>query len=239
MKKLICSFLIVVIIICPLASCTSESLLKTNSSHLLLQACVHYSVPGFYQSDLKGNSADVVEVDDFGRTLVSFEGYNRFTDKDECVYVICQAYSDSTIYFYEDANYAWMSEPTFNLDDLKKENDWNCELNMLKCSARPIRVSFDLNLVKDFTFPDFSSNRFYYSLSITYGISKDSIASAINCDWDGHGHLLYALRLNNGEAYFCIVDTEYNTYAAGIESFYDCKDVIRQLKSDSNWHYGS
>ena len=53
MRKTLCLFLIV-IFIPHLTACQSDKLLQTDSPHLLLTACVYYSVPGFYQSDLKG-----------------------------------------------------------------------------------------------------------------------------------------------------------------------------------------
>ena len=157
MKKIFCSFLMVIFILFQLVSCQSEKLLQTNSDHLLLTACVYYSVPGFYQSDLKGASADIVETDDYGRTLVYFEGYNWLTNKNECVYVICQKYSNSTIYFYENNNYTWMHESITDIDNLKKENDWNSNIDESKFSSRRINVSFDLHLVNDSPFTDFSN----------------------------------------------------------------------------------
>ena len=238
MKRLFCVVIIIIMFLFPLTSCKAESLLKTNSPHLLLTACVYYSVPGFYQFDLKGNCAEVVDVDDYGRTLVSFEGYNWLTGKQEIVYVVCQKYNDSTIYFYEDSNYTWSSKSIVNLETLKKENDWNSVIDESKFSARRINVSFDLCLVNDSPFLDFSNERFYLSLSEICDISRETVASVAYCDWDGQNQALYLIVLNNDEKLFCIVDVEYNIFTAKIDDPYNFSDAMRSLKQKSNWFYG-
>ena len=116
MKKLFCLFLTVVFLL-SFTSC--EKLLETNAPHLLQPACVYYSVPGFYQLDLKGVQTEVIETDDYGRTLLYQKKHSRLTDKEEGVYVICQKQSNSTVYFYEDINYAWENE-SLDLEKLKK-----------------------------------------------------------------------------------------------------------------------
>lgn len=238
MRKTLCLFLIV-IFIPHLTACQSDKLLQTDSPHLLLTACVYYSVPGFYQSDLKGVRAGVVEVDDYGRTLVCFERHNYLTDKNECVYVICQRYSDSTIYFYENINYTWVSESIVDLENLKKLNDWNSEINESKFSFRRINVSFDLCLVNDRPFSSFSTDKFYLSLLDNHAITRDSVVSVTYCDWDNKNQVLYLLNLNDEEKYFCIVDEEYNTFVTKIENEYDLANEIIDLKHQSNWSCGS
>ena len=236
-KRLLCLCLIVIIIVISVTSCKSDDLLKTDSEHLLLLACVYYSVPGFYQSELKDSNVNVIETDDFGRTLVSFEGDNWLTDKFECVYVICQKYNDSTIYFYEDINYIWMNDSTTDLDNFKKHNDWNNNIDESKLSNREIRVSLDLCLVKDSPFSDFSDKKFYASLEEDCDINQEEILSVKYSDWDGEKHAMYLITLNSGDKYFCIVDTDYNTYTDKIENAYDFVEIIQELKHESNWHY--
>lgn len=235
MKKKISLFLIVIFLL-SLTSC--QDLTETNAPHLLQTACVYYSVPGFYQLDLKGIHTEVIETDDFGRTLLYQKKHSRLTDKEEGVYVICQKQSDSTVYFYEDINYAWENE-ALDLQKLKEENDWNTELQESKCSSRYIRVSFDLSLISDSPFEKFDDERFYSSLQRTHGIAEDAIRSVGFCDEDGGSNAVYFINLQNGEKYFCIVDAEYNTYVSKIKDPYNVSNEIINLKRLSNWSYGS
>ena len=240
MKKFICLVLVIVMLLLFLTSCVFDALLKVDSPFLLLTACVRYSVPGFYQSDLKGadTETDVVEVDDYGRTLICYTGYNFLTDKNECVYVICQKHSNSIVYFYENVNYTWAGESTTDLENFKKKNDWNCAINESKLSSRKVYVSFDLCLVKNSPFSKISDEDFYLSLSENCGIAQDMIYSVKYCDWDGQNRVLYLIRLENGEQLFCVVDTEYNTFTVEIENSNDFYAELYDLKHKSGWHYG-
>ena len=236
MKKIICFIVLVSLLILVLSSCKSEDLLKVDSPHLLQEACVFYSVPGYYTYDLKGVSVDVIETDDYGRTLLYFEGYNCLLNDNASVYVICQKCEDSTVYFYEDINYMWAENS--DLDKLKEINDWNHELNTSKLSAREIRVSLDSCLLKRSALPDdYSGEKFYKSLNKLCGIQKDNVAFVEYCDSDGQAQDLCIIGLHNGEKYFCIRDNEYNVYVAKIDDTKNFVDTLRKLKSESGWHY--
>jgi hypothetical protein len=197
---------------------------------------------------LKGlPSVNVIETDDYGRTLVSYEGYNEFTEKDECVYVICQKYENSTVYFYEDINYEWIGKETTDIEGFKNNNDWGKYfINESKLSGRKIHVSFDMKLVNDSPFSNnpsssksFSNEKYRKSLSDNCGIEWDSIVSGVDCDWDGNDQVLNVYCLDNGDKYFVITDIEYNTYAAKIEDPYNTHETVRALKEQSGWHYGT
>lgn len=240
MKKSLLSMMVIVIIIIPLlfSSCATDELLKTNSTSILLQACVYYSVPGFYVADLKGTSPEILEVDAYGRTLVSLEKYNWLSGKNELVYVICQKYEKSSVYFYEDVNYLFDGEDNSDLSRLKSMNDWNCQIDESKFSKREVRISFDLFLVKDSIFPEVSTENFYNSLSKTSTITQEEVANIQKCDWDGKDHMLYVIFLNSGEKYFCIFDKKYNTYCRKIESNNYYLETLQSIKAESGWYYG-
>lgn len=239
MKRFFCCFLMMMIFTGCLTSCISDSLLEIDSPHLLLTACVYYSVPGFYQSDMKGVRVETIETDDYGRTLVLCEKFNWLTEQYESAYVICQKYGDATICFYEDINYTWVDEFGKNLENLKRQNDWNKEINEAKFSSRnKIKVTIDLCLVKALPFSDFSDEKFYISLSEYCRINKEEITSVQYCDWNGQNQVLYMIKLKNDEKFFCIVDKEYNTFAVKIENPYDLSNDICELKRQSNWYYG-
>lgn len=238
MKKWICLIAIVSILALLLSSCNPEDLLKVDAPFMLQITCVCYSVPGYFQHDIKGFNVDVIETDDYGRTLIYFEGYNWLLNDNASVYVICQKCEDSTIYFYEDINYSWAENA--DLEKLKEMNDWNHEINNSKLSARKIRVSLDLCLLDQSPLPDdYSSSKFYQSLSELYGIHRDDIVSLDYCGSDCKTQELCIIGLYNDEKYFCIRDTEYNVYIAKIDDTTNLVDTIRALKSASGWHYGS
>ena len=216
--------------------CQSGILLRTNSESLLTTACVLYSTPGFYYEDLKETpSAKIVEVDDYGRKLLSYKDYNWLTEKEEHVYVICQKHENSTIYFYENINFAVVTESFESVDKLKQENDWNAPLDESKFAHHKIYVSFDLVLVKDHPWSRFSDDEFYLSLSEKYGIEEDEVAYTGYCDWNNKNQVLYYMELDNEEKYFLIVDKEFNVFLMKIEDPYNTRNERIELKKQTNW----
>ena len=247
MKKSICAILVVIILTLSFSSCLSDKLTETNSQHILLEACVRYSVPGFYKEDTKGPpSPKVVETDDYGRILVAYEGYNKLTETDECVYVICQKYENSTVYFYEDINYEWIGKETTDIEGFKKDNDWNKEIDESKLSKRKVNINTTNQLVKNSVFsgspssPDYRSReKLLQSLLENCSIESELIIVREFCDWDEKDWELYICILDNGDKYFFVTDLEYNTYAAKIEDPYDTSDTVHSLKEQCGWHYGT
>ena len=236
MKKSYTFFCLLLLYFLLFTSCTSDELLKISNEHILLRAGVCYSVPGMYKSDLRGESLEILERDEYGRTLISCVAENFITDKREKVLVVFQKNEKSKIYYYENINYIFNDDSDANIDDLKQRNDWDKPLNLSNCSTREIRVSLDNHLVRDSIFENFDDETFYESLQKNYQISKDEIKNIFKCDSDGSNHELYLLILKNNVKYFCVVDSAYNTFCTQITDRNKFSTLLIDLKENSDWN---
>ena len=236
MKKNYAFFWLLLLCSLLLTSCTSDELLKISDEHILLRAGVCYSVPGMYKSDLRGESIEILERDEYGRILVSCLAENFITDKSENVLVVYQSYEKSKIHYYEDINYIFEDDLDANIDNLKQKNDWNQPLNSSKFSTREIRVSLDNHLVRDSIFENFDDETFYESLQRNHQISKDEIKNIFKCDSDGSHYELYLLILKNDKKYFCVVDSSYNVFCAQITNKNKFSNLLIDLKDNSGWN---
>ena len=236
MKKSYTFFCLLLLYSLLFTSCTSDELLKISDEHILLRAGVCYSVPGMYKSDLRGESVEILERDEYGRSLISCVAENFITGKSEKVFVIFQSHEKSKINYYEDINYIFDDDSDANIDDLKQKNDWNQPLNLSQCSMREIRVSLDNHLVRDSIFENFDDKTFYESLQKNHKISKDEVKNIFKCDSDGSHCELYSLILKNDEKYFCIVDSFYNVFCTRITSKNEFSNLLIDLKDNSGWN---
>ena len=240
MKK-ICTLFCSLILSCMLlTSCSADELLKVSADFILLQAGVCYSVPGMYTPDFKGEtvSAEILEKDNYGRTLVLGVAENFITNKEEHVLVIFQRHEKSKVYYYEDINYIFCESSNIDTDELKQNNDWNQPLDFSKCNKREVRVSLDLYLVMDSIFDNsrFDYETFYESLQKNYQISRDEVKFRIKCDSNRTNCDLFLLVLNNDDKYFCIVDSSFNAFCTKIDNVYDFREALIDLKRNSNWY---
>ena len=239
MHKILSLLLIIFLTLLLFTACNPNKLLETNSPHLLSTACAYYSVPGFFEPDLKDAHDNIIETDNFGRDLVYVKRYNFITQTSESAYVIIQKYGNSVVYFYENINYMFINDTNKTLDDLKKANDWNSALNESKLSSRKVSVSFDMFLEDYYPSHSLSSDDLFSSLE-KYSIKKDSVTEWFFCDWDKKNQVLFFMKLDNEEKYFFIWDIVSNdTFITKFEDLYDCSNELINLKSQSGWSYGS
>ena len=94
MKKSYTFFCLLLLYSLLFTSCTSDELLKISDEHILLRAGVCYSVPGMYKSDLRGESVEILERDEYGRSLISCVAENFITGKSEKVLVMFGSEAD-------------------------------------------------------------------------------------------------------------------------------------------------
>ena len=157
------SLFLIALIMFGLFACHSskESPYPYQGQYTELYTAAIYSIPdaegymhhgeGAYNSDIH-----IWEQDDYGRTIFSYcEDYGNQVFG----LVLCQAYDETNVYFYPDANYVLtlMDSKTLyegvkedhlekrtetfylnNRDKLKEENDWNKPLDKSKCVSYPI-----------------------------------------------------------------------------------------------------
>ena len=239
MHKILSLLLIIVLTLLLFTACNPNKLLETNSPHLLSTACAYYSVPGFFEPDVKGVNQEFVETDNFGRNLIYIKKYNEISKTSESAYVIIQKYENSVVYFYENINYMFINDTNKTLDDLKKANDWNSALNESKLSSRKVLVSFDMFLEDYYPSHSLSSDDLFSSLE-KYSIKKDSVTEWFFCDWNNKNQVLFFMKLDNEEKYFFIWDIVSNdTFITKFEDLYNCSNELINLKSQSGWLYGS
>ena len=237
MKKNCTFFCLLLLFSLFFTSCASDKLLEIGDENILLRAGLCYSVPGMYKSDLRGESIEILERDEYGRTLVSCIAENFITNRSEHIFAVFQSHEKSKVYFYEDINYIFCENSnTTNTDDLKKKNDWNQPLNFSKCSKREIRVSLDNHLVRDSIFDDFDDQTFYESLQKNCQIREGEVNNILKCDSNGSNCELFLLILTNEEKYFCVIDSSYNIFCTPIENENEFSNALIDLKSNSSWN---
>jgi len=108
-----------------------------------------YLVP-FAEAGTRWNEISLLEEDGYGRKLYSYESaadgmYNVLSDytaevnKSMYFYIICQKKTNSAVYCYEDVCYVYTpsleADNTDRISELKRDNDWNLELNEEKMTA--------------------------------------------------------------------------------------------------------
>lgn len=89
-----------------------------------------------FYPDLKGSEAscEVVETDDYGRTLFLYSAPSVISDKVETVAVICQKNTKEGVFFYTGDCFDFTEKSVDDFSRLKERNDWNMPLNESKMS---------------------------------------------------------------------------------------------------------
>ena len=102
------------------------------------------------------DSAGADEVDDYGRMVFRFRGYNEATFDGLIHCMICQYidYKHNYVYYYPTDNIlTYRTEaayifPVELVDSLKEKNDWNKEIDLSKCVKRKIDKYKDIDFNK-------------------------------------------------------------------------------------------
>ena len=233
-KSVIATFCLSAILLCVLflSSCNDKV-----SVYDMLHATASYSVPGMFAHDMMGVPTEIIEQDEYDRTLFSFTTSDAVTGQERTVWVICQKMTKEKIYYYEDFNYSFSDDPDV-IDSLKQQNDWGNPLDEQKFSVR--RPKFNLS----FAAPGISSTSNLERNRIVGAISKRYRYDNVNtgfCDADGHGNELWYIVAGEDEAvreFFAIVNSDYEVEMLEIIDDTVDPDAIHQFKLDNGWVFG-
>ena len=242
MKKLFSSILILVFIISSLSSCAILG--KRNAPKI----CAEFSVPYLGCYDLRDANIKELETDSYGRVLLEYEGcYDATTIvKNDTIYigyekalVICQKYSNSYVYYYEDQNYLLYDYTDEDIIRLKEQNDWEKPFVVSKMSKRPIMLTLD-GVVCDNSKLKIESEWLAEQVGIDYKSTNLFIDRGFE-DVDNTGNELYLFYVGEGdeqELYFVIITPEYEVSYMKIENGVVDPEALSEFKHTNGWHYG-
>ena len=199
-----------------------------------------FAVPGMLCADVKGSRAncEILETDNQGRILFYYETFCVITQKKESSIVICQKYESDYVYFYEDICYLFSEWTDKDIEELKKQNDWNCPLDFTKMSRRHYSVSFDLVLIFD---NELDYPVIYAKCMKEWSIDRSQIkdSSMVDIDSSGKNLIWILIQQNNLEKqYIILVDQSYNIQTLEITEVGNLFDELPIFKKNNGWVYG-
>lgn len=220
--------------LCMLTGCIS----LPQSQSLDLAVCGSYAVPGMHCSDLKGGRFDceVLDTDSQGRILFLYTTLNTITDKEETVLIICQIAGSKHVYFYEDICY-FMGEPSEDeIGNLKKQNDWDCDLDFSKMTRRANNISFDLFLMDE---DELDYRKVRAACCRAFEIEESQIKDLYILDYNENKQVMYILELEKDDVSerYCVLVNEFYEVAymsiSDADTFYS---DIAGFKQESGWN---
>ena len=233
MNKKLCVPIALLIILLLLCSCGRAN------ENLELALCGSYAVPGFFSSDLKGElpSVEVLETDEYGRTLFEFTAISSVSGEKETALVICQKRDGDFVYFYEDICYRVAPYEDQDISELKAQNDWTKKLDMWKMSRRKNQITFDLCIRADH---GFKNGQVAKEFCEYMEIERDDINNLNFQDISSSGHGLFHVHIssdNEPRHYFVIVSPEYDISVLEVTGTIPSSTEISGFKIASGWGY--
>lgn len=248
LTKAILSIVVVTTLLFTLASCMQVS--TSNGLHVL-----GTYVPGCDDRDVRGVPIKIIEEDNYGRLLCTYDpAYHPFFNSDTGIVMIAQRVDteEKLIYYYEDCFFLicrdvikeWNSvEIDINseqINALKAINDWNKELKQEKMSARTIYMPSGVIIVKEYVEEAYERRQ-----NIENGIEVKFEGKEWHMnflDYDGAGLALHWLYVKNSdgsiERYFVLTDDDCNYTLKAIPDVYDCCEVLTSFKQENGWQFG-
>ena len=220
---------------------TSCRLFYANSDSLACTVCARRSVPGMFDDDLKnGFSADAIETDDQGRILFKYRSENWLKGKEESILGIIQHNDKKFVYYYEDIHYIPYTNSSEKIEEFKKLNDWNEELNFDKMSRESLKATIDSVI-----FPLYDENiqgkTVLTEIAKKFDLDEDQF-ECLFLDYDGKKTELYFLSFVNEENeeknYWLICNEDYEiNYIEFDPANIDMK-ALSEFKRSNGWYYG-
>ena len=200
------------------------------------------------------DAAGADEVDDYGRMVFRFRGYNEATFDGLIHCMICQYidYKHNYVYYYPTDNIlTYHTEaayifPVELVNSLKEKNDWNKEIDLSKCVKRKIdkykENNFNRNEIESI-FEEYVL--FKYKQIDEKEINNNYYSKYWLLDVDKNGLELYAYKLKNYEipkeeyVFALIMDSNDRSKYDIVEIFYDdtYNNQIANFKIKNNWTY--
>ncbi len=228
--------IVTILIMCTylLTGCITRPVAQSRA----LAVCGSYAVPGMLCNDLKGGTYDcsVLDTDSEGRILFSYTTLNTITDKKETVLIICQSAGSKYVYFYEDICY-FMGDPSDSaIETLKKQNDWDCDLDFSKMTRRANNISFDHVLITE---DELDYRKIRTACCRAFEIQESQIKDLYILDYNENQQAMYILELeegNDSERYCVVVNEFYEVCYISINDIDTFYSEIAGFKQESGWN---
>ncbi|MEF9990097.1 MAG: hypothetical protein RR716_06260, partial [Christensenellaceae bacterium] len=133
-RKILRSMTMIAFAILLLPSCLG--LPTYRGGNIALYSLIVDNIPGLVTSRPGNATIEILETDQYGRTLFTYRGdasrYDGYADT-LYIYAICQQVKDKNVYYYEDYFYILAdSADSFyseDINELKKINDWELPID--------------------------------------------------------------------------------------------------------------
>lgn len=236
------AFLLILAASCALTSCFFGE--SSEIGHFWDEIGCSWAVPGMMASSLLDVEAQIVETDDFGRTLMEYSGFSDASQQKETAMVILQKHDEKNIYFYEDICYIIGEYTDEELEKLKTDNDWGQHLNEEKLSVRLMRKYNGRPTMINPSKRDWSEVESICERAIKRVIPlnfPNSISHPQYVDGDSLGNEIYSFHIDVDEVrkvYFAFIEPDDTVYLMEITDPYDFAEEYAQFKKDHGWQYG-
>jgi len=237
-----------------LVSCTSTE--YKGEFPQLYSVATHSILGNLGYADHTDSIITIIEEDGFGRILFSY------TEETTTYSILILQKSDEVYsYYYEDYNFISKEFQIGNnyfstdkIDELKKINDWNKEINESKCTKVKIETKKSVPDLK-FTEAQFESTFKKIAKLNGYEVKYKIYRSSLYLTSDNYGRALYyawgigrdvdggGLGPNSPHVRFDIVliinqdgtyDEDY--YVMQIEDLYTYQDILKEFKELNKWN---
>ena len=213
---------------------------KSRLQTIDLAICGSYGVPGMFCYELKGgtNECEVLETDSQGRILFSYTTDSVITGEDETAIVICQAIDSKNVYFYEDQCYLLGEWEDSDVELLKEQNDWECELDYSKMAKRSNKISFDLHIITD---NELVHKEVKNACIAELCIDESQVKELCILDKNPSGSCLFWLVVENegiAEKYYVLVNADYEVALMEGSDEHAAPSAIALFKQNNGWDYG-
>ena len=207
-------------------------------------------------NDGYGDKIIVIEVDDQGRTLFSYENHGTsYLYENFYSLIICQKSDDKYAYYYPDYNFIiteTKSEMTDEkIEEIKEKNDWNKEINdekMIKTKVKRIKDDYTfktmrINEFRDMIFEVFKKKNDNYGqiCSITYFLSdaydrhiflviiEAKNEESVSLSWKEQYIGSYVVMINSDEIF------DKDNGIMELVNHYNYQDQLKAFKDANNW----
>ncbi|MEG0578176.1 MAG: hypothetical protein RR500_10030, partial [Bacilli bacterium] len=205
------------------------------------------NIPGLVTSRPGNATIEILETDQYGRTLFTYRGdasrYDGYADT-LYIYAICQQVKDKNVYYYEDYFYILAdSADSFyseDINELKKINDWQLPIDESKMAILHESSASVSSKVKEI-----------------FDSKHNPTNSEINIDFIGEdkngesAYFISAFRTEEKNAnkneiifdgnYLMILDKEgeydKNNYLIRIDDIYNYQPELHELKIKNGWQF--
>ena len=187
--------------------------------------------------DLKGGSfaCNVLEQDAYGRILYTYTTENVVTQNVETATVICQAIDEKYVYYYENVCFAFGELTAEQIEILKQNNAWNCELDYSRMASKSRKTSLDLVIIVK---SSIERSKLLAVCCDELNVEEVQIKELCFLGSNSGNMELYWLSLeqeNNGVRFFLITNEDYNVAFLQSDGSLDSIATIALFKLQNGW----